>query len=84
VSAALPPLTEHGTGSVTLVSGTESWFVEDLHYDFTAGPPLDPTLSLSPEPATLLVSSIGAAGPGLTQWRRRRKRHAASGSFEIR
>jgi hypothetical protein len=70
-------LTGHGTGSVTLRNdGSTIWIVQDLHYDFTAGTPPDPTLSLSPEPTTLLLWLTGVAGIGVVR-RVRRRHHAA-------
>jgi hypothetical protein len=35
-----------GTGSLTLLSNGPNWDVTDLHYDFTAGLPPDPTLTV--------------------------------------
>jgi hypothetical protein len=65
-------LSGQGTGSISLLSGPETWFVQDLHFDFTAGPPPDPTLTVSPEPATLLLLGSSICSLLFAQARRRR------------
>jgi hypothetical protein len=67
-------LSGHGTGLITFRGVEGAWITHDLHYDFTSGPPPDPAVSVTPEPATLLLGSTFAVGLALASYRRRQLR----------